>query len=56
MIEIDDVIGVGSGGLFAECAAKALLKHTEMEAEEIALAAMKIAAEKCIYTSNQFVI
>ena len=33
VIEIDDVIGVGSGGMFAECAAKALLNHTEMSAE-----------------------
>jgi ATP-dependent protease HslVU (ClpYQ) peptidase subunit len=33
VIEIDDVIGVGSGGLFAECAAKALLDHTNLGAE-----------------------
>ena len=54
MIEIEDVIGVGSGGLFAESAAKALLAHTEMSAEEIARASMKIAADKCIYTSHEW--
>ena len=52
VIEIEDVIGVGSGGFFAECAAKALLQHTDMNAEEIGRASMKIAADKCIYTSH----
>jgi ATP-dependent HslUV protease, peptidase subunit HslV len=56
VIEIDDVIGVGSGGLFAESAAKALLEHTQMGAEEIARAAMKIAADKCVYTSHAWVL
>ena len=56
VIEIDDVIGVGSGGMFAECAAKALLEHTQMGGEEIARAAMKVAADKCIYTSHQWVL
>ncbi len=56
VIEIEDVIGVGSGGLFAECAAKALLEHTSMEAEEVARASMKIASEKCIYTSKEWIL
>jgi len=56
VLEIDDVIGVGSGGLFAECAAKALMNHTSMGAEEIARAAMKIAADKCIYTSHEWIV
>ena len=50
------MIGVGSGGLFAECAAKALLQHTEMSAEEVARASMKIAADKCIYTSHNWLL
>lgn len=33
VLEIDDVIGVGSGGQFAECAARALMKHTNLSAE-----------------------
>jgi ATP-dependent HslUV protease subunit HslV len=52
VLEISDVIGIGSGGIYAECAARALLKHTNMSAEEIANESMRIAADKCIYTSN----
>jgi len=32
VLEIDDVIGIGSGGIFAECAARALMRHTELSA------------------------
>ena len=49
------VLGIGSGGLFALSAAKALLLHTEMDAEEIAEKAMKIAADLCIYTNHNWV-
>ena len=56
VLEIEDVIGIGSGGIYAECAAKALLTHTNMGAEEIARAAMKIAADKCVYTSHEWVL
>lgn len=49
------VLGIGSGGLFALSAAKALLHHTEMDAEEIAEKAMKIAADLCIYTNHNWV-
>ncbi len=50
------MIGIGSGGLYAECAARALLAHTKLTGEEIAQEAMKIAASKCIYTSDRFVM
>lgn len=50
------MIGIGSGGLYAECAARALLAHTQMTGEEIARESMKIASDKCIYTSNKFVL
>ena len=56
VLQIADTIGVGSGGQFAECAARALLSHTQMPAEQIALEAMKIAADKCIYTSDKFIM
>jgi ATP-dependent HslUV protease subunit HslV len=56
VLEIPDTIGVGSGGYFAECAARALLAHTSLSAEQIALESMKIAAQKCIYTSDQFIM
>ena len=47
-----DVIAIGSGGNFAYSAALALSQNTELEAETIARAAMKIAAEVCIYTNG----
>lgn len=49
----DDVVAIGSGGPFAQAAAGALLKYTEMNAEDIARAAMAIAAQMCIYTNNE---
>ena len=53
VIEPDDGVGaIGSGGSYALAAARSLLRHTEMEAEEIARAALEIAAEICIYTNN----
>lgn len=53
VIEPDDgVAAIGSGGSFALAAARSLLRHTEMEASEIAEAALKIAAEICIYTND----
>lgn len=52
----DDVIGIGSGGAFAQAAAKALSRHTTLTAREIAQHAMGIAAEICIYTNAQLTI
>jgi ATP-dependent HslUV protease subunit HslV len=58
LIEGDDgLLAIGSGGNFALSAARALVRHNPaMTAREVALAAMKIAAEICIYTNDQFVI
>jgi ATP-dependent HslUV protease, peptidase subunit HslV len=50
------IIGIGSGGLFAVSAAKALMDHTQMDAEEISQKAMKIAADLCIYTNHNWAI
>ena len=56
VIEPDDgLIGIGSGGLYALSAARALV-NTELDALEIAKKSMKIAAEICIYTNEQIVI
>jgi len=56
VVEITDgIIGIGSGGLFAVSAAKALLAHTDMTAEQIAEHSMKIAADICIYTNHNWV-
>ena len=45
-------IAIGSGGNYAYSAALALAENTDMDAEEIARKAMKIAAEICIYTNE----
>jgi ATP-dependent HslUV protease subunit HslV len=55
VIEIKDgVLGIGSGGIYAQSAAKALYDIDGMSAEDIALKAMKIAADLCIYTNSNF--
>ncbi|MBM3284709.1 MAG: ATP-dependent protease subunit HslV [Candidatus Aminicenantes bacterium] len=57
VVEPDDgVIAVGSGGPFALAAARALLKHTDFSAREIAMEAMTISAGICVYTNNQIVL
>src|SRR5437588_5989574 len=49
VIEPDDgIVDIGSGGPYATAAARALLRNTELSAKEIAIEAMKIAAEICI--------
>jgi ATP-dependent HslUV protease subunit HslV len=53
IIEPDDnVLAVGSGGNYALSAAKALLANTDMQASDIARAAMDVAASICIYTNH----
>ena len=57
LIEPDDgIIGIGSGGAFAQAAAKALVRHSALDARAIAEEAMKIAAEICVYTNSQLTI
>ncbi|EAS04180.1 ATP-dependent protease HslVU, peptidase subunit (macronuclear) [Tetrahymena thermophila SB210] len=56
VLEIPEVIGIGSGGAFAECAARALIDIDGMSAKDIALKSMKIAADKCIYTNHNWVV
>lgn len=51
----NSVVGIGSGGAYALAAAKALL-DTDLSAEEIALKAMKIASEICIYTNQNIIM
>ncbi len=57
VIEPDDgVAGIGSGGAYALAAARALLSHTELSAEEIAREALRIASEICVFTNDQFTV
>jgi ATP-dependent HslUV protease subunit HslV len=54
VIEPDDgMAAIGSGGTYALAAARALRRHTQMSAADIAMAAMKIASELCVYTNDQ---
>ena len=48
----DDLIAIGSGGPFAQSAARALLDNTEMGAREIVEQGLKIAGDICIYTNH----
>ena len=45
------IIAIGSGGAYAQAAAKALIDNTELSAEEIVRKALAIAGELCIYTN-----
>jgi ATP-dependent HslUV protease subunit HslV len=57
VIEPDDgVVAIGSGGGFALAAARALVHHTELDARAVAEAAMRIAAELCIYTNTELTV
>jgi ATP-dependent HslUV protease subunit HslV len=57
LIEPDDgIIAIGSGGAYAMAAAKALARHTELDARQIAEQAMTIAAGICIYTNQTLTI
>lgn len=52
----DGIIAIGSGGMYALSAARALLKHTDLGAREIAEEAIRIAGDVCIYTNQNVVI
>jgi|SRR5215203_1054922 len=57
LIEPDDgIIGIGSGGAFAQAAAKALARHTALTPRDIAQHSMTIASEICIYTNSTLTI
>lgn len=57
VIEPDDgLIAIGSGGNYALAAARALTRHTELGAREIAEAAMHTAGEICVYTNANIVV
>ena len=57
VIEPDEgVVGIGSGGVAAQAAATALLRHADLGAAEIAAAAMKIAASLCVFTNETITI
>ena len=57
VVEPDDgVAAIGSGGAYAQAAAKALVKYTDMTASEIVKESMLIASEICIYTNERIIV
>jgi ATP-dependent HslUV protease subunit HslV len=52
----EGLLSVGSGSMYALASARALLKHTELSAREIAEEALRIASEICIYTNSEVVV
>ncbi len=51
-----DLIAIGSGGPFAQSAARALLENTELEACDIVEKGLSIAGDICVYTNHNFTI
>ena len=52
----DGLIAIGSGGMYALSAARALLAHTDLDAKSIATEALNIAGDICIYTNRNIVV
>ncbi len=52
----EGLLSIGSGSMFALAAARALLKHTELSADEIAKEALRIAGDICIYTNSEILL
>ena len=52
----DDIMAVGSGGPYAQAAARALAQNTELDARTIVEKALGIAADICIYTNRNLTI
>ena len=52
----DGIIGIGSGGPYATAAARALLQHTDLNAETIVREALTIAGQLCVYTNTELSI
>jgi ATP-dependent HslUV protease, peptidase subunit HslV len=50
------IVAIGSGGPYAQSAARALLENTELGPEELVRKSLEVAADICIYTNRNFVI
>ena len=49
-------MAIGSGGSFAQAAAKALIENTDLSAPDIARKALEIAADICVYTNTNIIL
>lgn len=52
----DGVVGIGSGGMYAVAAARALLKHSTLPAAEIVRESLLVAADICVYTNDHITV
>lgn len=52
----DDLMAVGSGGPFAQAAARALWENSDLSAEQIVRKALEIAAQICVYTNQAIIV
>ncbi len=52
----NDLMAIGSGGPFAQAAARALLENTDLSAEEIVRKALDIAAAICVFTNDNIIV
>ena len=52
----EGLLSVGSGSMYALAAARALVKHTQLETSEIARESLRIAGEICIYTNSDIIV
>lgn len=52
----DDILAIGSGGMFALAAARALVKHSELSARDIAYESLHIASTICVYTNDSIIV
>jgi ATP-dependent HslUV protease subunit HslV len=52
----DGVLAIGSGGSYALAAARALIKHTELSAGDVAREALSVAADICIYSNQNIIV
>lgn len=50
------VMAIGSGGPYALAAAKALMEHSDLAADQVAQQAMRIAADLCVFTNSELVL
>lgn len=57
VIESDDgILAIGSGGPYAQAAAKALINHSDLSADEICRQSLQIAGSICVYTNQEIVV
>jgi ATP-dependent HslUV protease subunit HslV len=50
------IVAIGSGGAFAQSAARALIENTDLPPDEVIRKSLEIAGDLCIYTNHNFTI